>query len=90
MEIYDPIFVYVTKHLIAGNAISGLDLSQLLRAISRVRGYGELTQMLLWRLVSEHESYALLDVVSAVHLALSMRLGAIKRLLSNALAACWS
>ena len=76
-DLCDPIFVYVQKHL-GAHAISGLDLSQLLRATSRLRGYGELAQMLLWRLIEEHESYSVLDVVSAVHLAVSMWLGRVR------------
>ena len=60
----------------AGNlAISGLNISQLLRALSRIKhlkGVQELTQRLLWRLLDDHSSFTVLDLVSAVHSAVTM------------------
>ena len=71
------IISHCTDHVIQRRPFSGLNVSQLLRALSRkvLDGTSQLTQLLIWRLIEEHESFAVIDFVSSVHSAVTMHLG---------------
>lgn len=74
-DLCSGIILMATQHMERGGAMSGLNISQLLRALSR-RPHGtnamHLTQLLLWRFLEDHKSFTVLDLVSAVHVAVTM------------------
>lgn len=72
--VCEGIIHFAMEQLNRNLAISGLNISQLLRALSRIKHLGvqELTQRLLWRLLDDHRSFTVLDLVSAVHSAVTM------------------
>ena len=76
-HLCEEIVGHCADHVMQGRPLSGLDMSYLLRALSRKRfdKTAELTPLLLWRLIENHGSFAISEFVSAVNFAVTMLLG---------------
>ncbi|CAJ1408405.1 unnamed protein product [Effrenium voratum] len=77
MEVHalcEEIVEHCARQLAQGRAISALDTSQLLRALARrpQKESAQLVQLLLWKVLSEHEGFSVLDLLGAIHAAVSM------------------
>ncbi|CAK9089079.1 Hypothetical protein (Fragment), partial [Durusdinium trenchii] len=73
-HLCEEIVGHCADHVMQGRPLSGLDMSYLLRALSRKRfdKTAELTPLLLWRLIENHGSFAISEFVSAVNFAVTM------------------